>query len=151
ITNFKLTSIGLLLTAFCLLPTVLLGQGTAGPVVGGTNYSGLEGSFGIPSVSWAAAGLTLNNTAGTVYQKGSANAISAGSVTLTTTETSCSLAGILAGNCNLVYWAGSGISLSATTAYPTAAASGNEILYFCTTNSSGNITGCAIATEDVLG
>jgi hypothetical protein len=142
----------LLTFALCLLTSPLaFPQGTAGPVLGGTNYSGLEGSFGIPSVSWAATGLTLNNTAGTVYQKGSANAISAGSVTLTTTENSCSLAGILAGSCNLVYWSGSGSTLAATTAYPTAAASGTEILYFCTTNSSGNITGCAIATEDVLG
>jgi hypothetical protein len=135
----------------CLLPAVLLGQGVAGPVQGGTNYSGLEGSFGLPSVAWAATGLTLNYTAGAVFQKGSSNAITGGTATLTTTETSCSQAGILAGACNIVYWPGSGSSLLATTAYPTAAASGNEILYFCTTNSGANITGCAIATEDVLG
>jgi len=151
ITSFKLKSIGLLLTAFCLLPTVLLGQGSAGPALGGTNYSGLEGSFGIPSVSWAATGLTLNYTAGAVYQKGSATAISAGAVTLTSNETSCSLAGILAGSCNLVYWPGSGSALVATTSYPAAAASGSAILYFCTANAGGNITGCVIATEDVLG
>jgi hypothetical protein len=149
--TMKLETLGLLLTAFCLLPTALLGQGSAGPVVGGTNYSSLEGSFGVPSVSWAATGLTLNYTAGAVYQKGNANAISGGAATLTTNESSCSQAGILAGSCNIVYWPGSGTSLLATTTYPTAAASGNEILYFCTTNSGGNITGCAIATEDLLG
>lgn len=128
------------------------GQGTAGPVAGGAAaYSSLEGSFGVPGVSWAATGLTLTYTAGTVYQKGASNAISTGTVTLTTTETTCTLTGILAGSCNLVYWPGSGTSLSATTSYPTAAAVGNEILYFCTTNASGNITGCTIATEDVEG
>jgi hypothetical protein len=126
------------------------GQGTAGPMLAAP-YSNLEGSFGLPSVSWAATGLTLTYTAGTVYQKGSANSISTGTVTLTTTETSCSLAGILAGSCNIVYWPGSGSALSTTTSYPTAAANGYGVLYFCTTNSSGNITGCTIATEDVLG
>jgi hypothetical protein len=140
---------------FCALCTVhcplLFGQGTAGPVVGGTGYSNLEGSFGVPSVSWAATGLTLTYTAGAVYQKGNANSITAGSVTLTTNETSCSQAGVLAGSCNLVYWPGSGSSLAATTSYPMAAANGNEILYFCTTTSGGNIGGCAIATQDVLG
>ena len=146
-----LSAFCLLLTAFCLLPTVLLGQGTAGPLVGGTNYSNLEGSFGIPSVSWAATGLNLNYTAGAIYQKGSANAISAAAVTLAANETSCSLAGVLAGSCNLVYWPGSGSSLSSTTSYPAAATSGSTILYFCTSNAGGNITGCVIATEDVLG
>jgi len=149
--SLKLTTVVLLLTAFCLLPTVLLGQGSAGPVLGGTNYSGLEGSFGVPSVSWAATGLTLNYTAGTVYQKGSANAISAGAVTLAANETSCSSAGILAGSCNLVYWSGLGSALSSTTSYPAAAASGSTLLYFCTASAGGNITGCVIATEDVLG
>ena len=141
----------LLLIAFCLLPNMLHGQGTAGPVVGGTNYSGLEGSFGVPSVSWSATGLTLNYTAGVVYQKGSANAITAGSATLASNESSCTQAGILAGACNIVYWPGSGAALLATTAYPTAATSGSEILYFCTTTAGGNISGCAIATEDLLG
>lgn len=139
------------LLLLCLLPAVLLGQGTAGPVQGGTNYSGLEGSFGVPSVSWAATGLTLNYTAGTVFQKGSSNAITAATATLTANETSCSLAGVLAGSCNLVYWPGSGSALSSTTSYAAAAANGSAILYFCTTNSSANITGCAISTEDVLG
>jgi hypothetical protein len=142
----------LLVLAFSIQHSALLfGQGSAGPVVGGTNYSNLEGSFAVPSVSWASAGLTLNYTSGTVFQKGNSNAITAGTATLTSNETSCSLAGILAGACNIVYWPGSGSSLLATTGYPTAAASENEILYFCTTNSSGNVAGCAIATQDLLG
>lgn len=149
--NARKRFLTLLLTACCLLPTLLYGQGTAGPVVGGTNYSGLEGSFGVPSVSWAGTGLGLNYTAGVVYQKGNANAITAGSVTLAGSETTCSQAGILAGSCNIVYWPGSGSALLATTVYPTAAANGNEILYFCSASSGGSITGCAIATEDLLG
>jgi hypothetical protein len=151
ITHAKFKMAALLFTAFCLLPTALFAQGSAGPIIGGTNYSSLEGSFGIPSVSWAATGLTLNYTAGAVYQKGAANVISANTVTLTGNETSCSLAGILAGSCNLVYWPGSGSSLLTTTSYPVAAASGSAILYFCTTSAGGNIAGCVIATEDVLG
>ncbi len=151
-TKFKASLlITLLFTVLGSLPSSLFGQGSAGPVLGGTNYSSLEGSFGIPSVSWAATGLTLNYTAGTVYQKGAANSINLGSLTLTTNMTSCSLAGILAGSCNLVYWSGSGSALASTTSYPTAAASGSTILYFCTANVSGNITGCVVATEDVLG
>jgi hypothetical protein len=142
----------LLVLAFSIPHSALLfAQGSAGPVVGGTNYSGLEGSFGIPSVSWAATGLTLNYTAGAVYQKGNANAISSGSVTLAANATSCSLAGVLAGSCSLVYWPGSGSSLSSTTSYPAAAASGSSILYFCTSSAGGNVTNCVIATEDVLG
>jgi hypothetical protein len=149
-TNFKLKSIGLLLTAFCLLPTVLLGQGTAGPVLGGTNYGNLSSAFSDPSVSWAATGLTLNYTAGTVWQNGSGQAISANTLTLTTNDGTCTQAGVQAGSCNIVYWT-SGTSLATTTAYATAAAPGNRILYYCATNASGNITACSPTELDING
>jgi hypothetical protein len=140
----------LLLTACCFLPTGLFGQGAAGPVLGGTNYNTLASAFSDPSVSWAATGLTLNYTAGTVYQNGSGNAITANTLTLTTNLPTCTQAGIQAGTCNIIYWSG-GSSLANTASYATAAVSGNRILYYCTTNSSGNITGCYPTELDVNG
>lgn len=140
----------LLLTAFCLLPAVLLGQGSAGPVLGGTNYSTLASAFSDPAVSWGSTGLTLNYSAGIVYQNGSPSAINANTLTLTTNMPTCTQAGIQAGTCNIVYWSG-GSSLAATTAYATAAMTGNRILYYCTSNSSGNITGCFASELDVNG
>jgi hypothetical protein len=138
--------------AFCVLGSLLaFGQGSAGPVAGGTNYSNLSSAFSDPSVSWAATGLTLNYTAGTVWQNGSGAAITAGTVTLTTSLSTCTQAGIQAGSCNIIYWPGSGASLSATSTYATAAAPGNRILYYCTTNSSGNITACAPTELDING
>jgi hypothetical protein len=148
--SWKLRAAALLLTAFCLLPPALFGQGTAGPVLGGTNYSNLSSAFTIPSVSWAATGLTLNYTAGTVYQAGNATAITANTLTMTTNLGTCTQAGIQAGSCNIVYWA-SGASLSTTTTYATAAAAGNRILYFVATNSSGNITGAWPVELDTYG
>jgi len=151
VSNFKFrVSAWLLLTAFCLLPTVLLGQGSAGPVLGGTNYSNLSSAFSDPSVSWAATGLTLNYTAGSVWQNGSGQAITANTLTLATNEGTCTQAGIQAGSCNIVYWSG-GTSLATTTTYATAAVPGNRILYYCTSNASGNITGCAPTELDING
>jgi hypothetical protein len=49
-----------------------------------------------------------------------------------------------------VYWGG-GSSLSVTTTYATAVIPGNRVLYYCATNSSGNITGCAPPELDVNG
>jgi hypothetical protein len=119
-------------------------------VLGGTNYNTLASAFSDPSVSWAATGLTLNYSAGTVYQNGSGNAITAGNLTLTSNMPTCTQAGIQAGTCNIVYW-NSGSSLANTTAYATAAAPGNRILYYCTSNSSGNISGCFASELDVNG
>jgi hypothetical protein len=146
----KLNTAFLLLTAFCLLPAVLLGQGSAGPVLGGTNYNSLASAFAAPSVSWAATGLTLNYSAGTVYQNGNANAITANSLTLTSNLPTCTQAGIQAGSCNIIYWS-SGSSLANTATYSVAAVPGNRILYYCATNSSGNITGCFATELDVNG
>jgi hypothetical protein len=143
----------------CLLATILLalalvasafGQGSAGPVAGGINYNMLASAFSHPSVSWAATGLTLTYSNGTVYQGGSAQSITGSTLTLTTDMPTCTQAGIQGGICNIVYWGG-GPSLSVTTTYATAVIPGNRILYFCTTNSSGNIAGCAPAELDVNG
>jgi hypothetical protein len=128
----------------------LFGQGSAGPVPGGINYNQLASAFSDPSVSWPATGLTLTYTNGTVYQGGGGNSITGSTLTLTANLTSCTQAGIQAGNCNIVYWA-SGSSLSVSSTYATAAAPGNRILYFCTTSSGGNITGCAPPELDVNG
>jgi hypothetical protein len=146
--------------SICLLATILLGlalvasafgQGSAGPVPGGINYSMLASAFSDPSVSWSATGLTLTYSNGTVYQGGAGNSITGSTLTLTTNLTACNQAGIQAGTCNIVYWPGSGSSLSVSSTYATAAAIGNRILYFCTTNSSGNISGCAPPELDVNG
>jgi hypothetical protein len=129
----------------------LFGRGSAGPVPGGINYNQLASAFSDPSVSWPATGLTLTYTNGTVYQGGGGNSITGSTLTLTTNLTNCTQAGIQAGTCNIVYWPGSGSSLFVSSTYATAAAIGNRILYFCTTNSSGNITGCAPPELDVNG
>ena len=126
------------------------GQGSAGPVLGGTNYSNLSSAFVIPSVSWAATGLTLTYTNGAVYQAGNANPITGSTLTVTTSKGTCTQAGVLAGNCNIVYWA-SGPSLSTTTSYATAAAAGNRILYFVATSAGGNITGAFPIELDTYG
>jgi hypothetical protein len=139
-----------------LLATILctgvlaFGQGAAGPVPGGINYSMLASAFSDPSVSWPATGLTLTYSNGTVYQGGAGNSITGSTLTLTANLTNCTQSGIQAGTCNVVYWA-SGSSLSVTSTYATAAAPGNRILYFCTTSSGGNITGCAPPELDVNG
>src|SRR5208337_1874938 len=130
--------------------SLLFCQGSAGPVLGGTNYSNLSSAFSDPSVSWAATGLTLNYTAGSVWQNGSGQAITANTLTLATSEGTCTQAGIQAGSCNIVYWSG-GTSLATTTTYATAAVPGNRILYYCTSNASGNITGCAPTELDING
>ena len=148
--GFRFSTLVLLLSAFCLLPTTLWGQGSAGPVPGGINYSMLASAFSDPSVSWPATGLTLTYTNGMVYQGGTGNPITGSTLTLTAGLTSCNQAGIQAGTCNIVYWA-SGSSLSVSSTYATAAAPGNRILYFCTTSSGGNITGCAPPELDVNG
>jgi hypothetical protein len=141
----------------CLLATILcvcalaFGQGSAGPIPGGINYSLLASAFSDPSVSWPATGLTLTYSNGTVYQGGAGNSITGSTLTLTTNLANCTQAGIQAGSCNIVYWPGSGSSLSVSSTYATAAAIGNRVLYFCTTNSSGNITGCAPPELDVNG
>jgi hypothetical protein len=140
----------LLLTAIGVVPAVLLGQGSAGPVLGGTNYSTLASAFSDPSVSWGATGLTLNYSAGTVYQNGAGTAISANTLTLTTNLPTCTQAGIQGGTCNIVYWGG-GPSLLATASYATAAIPGNRILYYCSTNASGNVSGCYASELDVNG
>ena len=125
-------------------------QGSAGPVLGGTNYSGLASAFSDPWVTWQATGLTLTYGSGTVWQNGSGQAITGNTLTLTTNLPTCTQAGVQAGTCNIVYWA-SGSSLATSAAYATAAAPGNRILYYCTTNSSGNITGCAPTELDING
>jgi len=130
--------------------SLVFGQGSAGPIPGGINYNQLASAFSDPSVSWPATGLALTYTNGTVYQGGSGNAITGSTLTLTSSLTSCTQAGVQAGTCNIVYWA-SGSSLSVSSSYATAAAPGNRILYFCTTDSSGNITGCAPPELDVNG
>jgi hypothetical protein len=139
----------LLVTCHSSLVTSLFAQGTAGPVAG-VSYQTLASAFSDPAVSWAATGLTLNYTAGTVYQGGSGQAITASTLTLTGGLTNCNQAGIQAGSCNIVYWT-SGTSLAVTPTYAIAAAPGNRILYYCTTSSGGNITGCATAELDVNG
>jgi hypothetical protein len=148
--SVKLLTTAFLLTAFCLVPTVLLGQGSAGPVLGGTNYSTLASAFSDPYVTWGATGLSLTYSAGTVYQNGSGTAITAGALTLTSNLATCTQAGVQTGNCNIVYWNG-GSSLLNTSSYATAASPGNRILYYCASNSSGNITGCYATELDVNG
>jgi hypothetical protein len=129
---------------------LLFGQGSAGPVPGGINYSMLGSSFAAPSVSWAATGLTLTYSNGMVYQGGSGQPIAGSTLTLFSNMSTCTQAGIQGGLCNIVYWGG-GSSLWVTTNYATAVIPGNRILYFCTTNSSSNITGCAPPELDVNG
>jgi len=126
------------------------GQGAAGPVLGGTNYNTLASAFSDPSVSWGATGLTLNYSSGTVYQNGSGAAVTANTLTLTSNLPTCTQAGIQGGACNIIYWGG-GSSLLNTASYATAAVPGNRILYYCSTNSSGNITGCYPTELDVNG
>lgn len=134
---------------FLVSPRPAAAQGTAGPVAG-ANYQTLASAFSDPAVSWSATGLTLNYTAGTVYQGGSANAITAGTLTLTTSLSTCTQAGIQAGSCNIVYWT-SGSSLATTSTYATAVSPGNRVLYYCATSSGGNITGCTPPEVDVNG
>jgi len=141
----------LLVLAFSIQHSALLfGQGSAGPVLGGTNYSTLASAFSDPSVSWNATGLSLNYSNGIVYQNGSGTAITANTLTLATNLSTCTQAGIQAGSCNIIYWSG-GSSLATTASYATAALAGNRILYYCTTNGSGNIIGCFATELDVNG
>ena len=146
--TLSLLALGLSLV-ICHSP-LLFGQGSAGPVAGGINYNMLASAFSDPSVSWPATGLTLTYSNGTVYQGGSGQPITGGTVTLTTNMPTCTQAGIQAGTCNIVYWGG-GASLAVSTTYATAVIPGNRVLYFCTTNSSGSITGCAPPELDVNG
>jgi hypothetical protein len=151
--KYRVSAICLLPFALCLLTSpAAFGQGSAGPVLGGTNYGNLSSAFSDPSVSWGATGLTLNYSAGTVWQNGSGQAINAGTLTLTTSAGTCTQAGIQAGSCNIIYWTSSaGSNLSASTTYSTAAVPGNRILYYCATNSSGNITACSPTELDING
>jgi hypothetical protein len=145
-----LSIIVLCLSLVTLHSPLVFGQSSAGPVLGGTNYSTLASAFSDPSVSWAATGLTLNYSAGIVYQNGSPNAITANTLTLTSNLPTCTQAGIQAGTCNIIYWS-SGSSLANTSTYSVAAVPGNRILYYCATNASGNITGCFATELDVNG
>lgn len=129
---------------------LLFAQGSAGPVLGGTNYSNLVSAFAAPSVSWGATGLTLNYSAGTVYQNGAGTAVTANALTLTANLPTCTQAGIQGGSCNIIYWSG-GSSLANTSSYAVAGVPGNRIFYYCSTNSSGNITGCFPTGLDVNG
>jgi len=143
----KRFSLFVLLFAFCLRPSAFA-QGTAGPSGACcSNYGAFIATFNIPFVQWGATGLTLTYTGGTIYQAGSASSITGSTLSLTNSKGTCTLAGIQAGSCNLVYFA-SGTALASTVTYATASASGNRILYFCAT-SGGNITGCTSATQDL--
>jgi len=133
LTSLKLKVAVLLLCAFCLLPSVLLGTaGQAGPYPG-KNYGTFNGAFAQPSVSWAATGLTLTYSSGYManYASTSRTAITAGTLTLTNSTT------------NYVYWI-SGASLSGTTTLGTAQT--YSWLYTCVA-SGGNITGCVAVSQ----
>ena len=96
-------------------------------------------SGALPNVTaTAATGLGLTYTAGSVTQGGAVQAITAGVLTATDTQTSCAAPGYT--SCNFVYWA-SGTALLQTTSATTAFAVGNVVVSFCTTT-GGNITTC---------
>ena len=127
--------VGLLATACCLVPTAAFGQGTAGPsAANSANYNAFSAHFGQPSVSWAATGMTLTYTAGSIanYSSTAMQTITAGTMTLASAT-------------EYIYWS-SGGSLSHTGTQGTALAA--SPLYTCTT-SAGNITGC-IAMSSAL-
>lgn len=100
-------------------------------------------SGALPNVTaTAATGLGITYTAGSVTQGGAVQAITAGTLTATDTQTSCAAPGYTA--CNFVYWA-SGTALLQTTAPATAFAVGNVVVAFCT-STGGNITTCTPAS-----
>ena len=99
-----------------------------------------------PVITSPATGLTIAYSAGTVYTGGKSNAITAGTLTATTTETNC--AAPLYSSCNIVYYA-SGTGLSITTSAATAFTPGNVVLAFIVTNSSGNVTNTYVVSKNL--
>ena len=135
----KKVLLSLLLVLSCALASLpAFGQGLVAPIRITT----------WPEASWPATGLTLSYTTGSVYRGSAASAITAGTLTLTTSEGTCTAAAIQGGTdaCNYVYDPGSGAALATSTTYATAVAPGDTLLYLCTTSAGGNITGCLDAT-----
>lgn len=100
-------------------------------------------SGALPNVSAdAPTGLQVDYTAGTITQGGKVQAITAGNVTVSNTQTDCSAPGYA--SCNFIYWA-SGTGLSTSTTASTAFAPGNIVIAFCTAT-GGNITLCTPAS-----
>jgi hypothetical protein len=122
--------LGVLILALALAVTAF-GQGVIGPA-GDANYNTFSGIFAQPSVSWAATGMTLTYTGGTMVPLAdtSTQAITAGTLTL-------------AAATEYVYWS-SGTGLAHSSVQATAQA--GSWLYTCTT-SGGNITGCYAVSQ----
>lgn len=139
ITTIKASSFRVLKLVLGLVTLVALASAPAllpkvfqSPHLSAQGYSGA-----LPNVrKTAATGLGLTYTAGSVADGGAIQAITAGTLTATNTQTSCAAPGYT--GCNFVYWT-SGTGLSITTTASTAFAPGNIVIAFVTAT-GGNIT-----------
>jgi hypothetical protein len=113
----------------------------------GTAYKTFSAGFAAPALSGVGLA-TLTYTAGSVYNGGHANSIVAGTLTsLGASKSDCSSASIIIGtdSCTYVYWTSS-TALSKSSTYATAAAPGNVIVAFLTTDSDSKILTIVPAT-----
>ena len=113
-----------------LMALAVNGFGAAGSVgpVPGAGYKTFVGQFAQPSVSWAATGLTLTYSGGSMVPVAGTPKTTIATGTLT-----------LAGATEYIYWDGTDTFLNHTTVQATAQA--GSWLYTCPT-SAVNITGC---------
>jgi hypothetical protein len=113
-----------------------------------TNYGNFIAGFAAPALSGVGTG-TLTYTAGSLYQGGNKISITAGTLTsLSASQGNCASPAYSA--CVIVYWT-SGTALSQTTTYATAAASGNIIVAFVTTDGSSNVLVITPASVGIMG
>lgn len=134
----------LLVLSICTLleiPALAQGPGTVvpAPTSGATVLSQLLGpSINSPNLTCTPGSLTCTYTAGYLYQGNGPVLISAGSVGLTASQSSC--ARPAQSSCNFIYQASGSSSLSVSTSFYTASANGNSILALATTSSAGVLT-----------
>lgn len=107
----------------------------------GTSYTAFDSAFAAPLLAIGSTASSAAYTAGYINANGSAQAITAGTITsLTASKTDCSPAGVIAGSCDIIYWPGSGASLSFSTSIKTAGAWGNVIVGYATESAAGVVT-----------
>lgn len=116
-----------------------------------TAYTAFDAAFAVPALAvGTVTASSVTYTAGVISANGTATTITAGTVTsLTASKTDCSPAGIIAGSCDIIYWPGSGASLSFTTSLQTAIAYGNVIVGYATESSVGVVTAVKPASMDL--
>lgn len=104
-----------------------------------------QGYSGPPTLRvFAATGLSLPYTVGTVTVGGFQQNINAGSVTVADNQSDCTAPQFV--SCNLIYWPGSGVTLLSTTLPLTAFASGNVVVGYVT---SANAVVVAVVTPNL--